>query len=116
MQRAEAPVPSALARIICCRLREAAAGQRRAHLGSAQRKHSVRRAKLLAPHEGQGQSPAATLSQSGPCKLVLLLSSCANSSEGMRRPRFREVMRHLEQICAKKPGTNCSVWPAVCQC
>ena len=31
-----------------------------AHLGSLQRKHSERLAKLLAPHEGQGQSPAAT--------------------------------------------------------
>ena len=31
-----------------------------AHLGSLQRKHSERLAKLLAPHEGQGQSPAAS--------------------------------------------------------
>lgn len=29
------------------------------YLGSSQRKHSERLAKLLAPHEGQGQSPAA---------------------------------------------------------
>ncbi len=101
---AEAPDPSAVARVTCNRLRKAAAGKGPAHLGSAQRKHSLRRAKLLAPHDGQGQSPEGALSQSSPCNLVLLLTWFAHNFKRYKMGKVQgSQARHLEQeICKEK--------------
>ena len=57
-----------------------------AHLGSSQRKHSVRRAKLLAPHAGQGQSPAAPHTK--------FRSSPTNSSTAIREDTTKARNSH----------------------